>query len=58
MKGIANRLKKLEAVRGQVNEIQIVDKFLDMITQAAFSDPIPELPDYFEFREMQIDKGR
>ena len=57
MTSIVNRLKKLELVKGQVNEVQIVDRYLDLIQQSTLCDPIPELPDFHEFRQMQIKGG-
>ena len=51
---ITNRLKKLELVKGQVNEIAIVDKFLALIELSIEHDPILEIPDFQEFRLSHI----
>ena len=54
---IVNRLKKLELVNLRVNEIAIVDGYLRLIELSIAGDEIFEIPDFTEYRQMQVKGG-
>ena len=58
MTGIVNRIKALEAVQKKIDDVAIVDKYLALIELSIAGDEIFEIPDFHEFRQMQLDKGR